>query len=361
MEPLKNMFHRKVIEALAHAIKTNDKAFKSNQFVNAVIDNQWEKRELKDRIFHTAVSLAEFLPNDYEKATVIIQKASKILPAGFEQMPLPTYVEHYGVNHFNTSMKTLEIITQGSTGEFAIRPFLKKDSVKTLKKMENWARHKNEHVRRLASEGCRPRLPWGGNFDEAIRNPGIIVPILETLKNDDSLYVRKSVGNSLNDISKDNPDVALETSIRWLKEDHEHARWIVKKGLRGLLKQAHPKSLELFGYTNPKSISIHDFELKENTVKIGSRLNFEFSLSNESKTDSKIRAEYLIDYCKKSGRSTKVFQIAEFELPAKKKRKFKKYQSFADMSTRKHIPGTHFIAIRVNGVIKQSLIFEVIK
>ena len=227
--------------------------------------------------------------------------------------------------------------------------------------MESWAKHKNEHVRRLASEGCRPRLPWGGNFDEAISNPQVILPILETLKNDESLYVRKSVGNSLNDISKDNPDVALETSIRWLKEGHEHAKWIVKKGLRGLLKQAHPKSLELFGYSNPKAVSVHEFKLAKNTVKIGERLDFEFSVFNESKSDSKIRLEYLVDYCKKNGRSTKVFQIAEFELEAKKKRTFNKYQSFADMSTRKHLPGTHFIAIRVNGVIKQSLIFKVTK
>jgi len=360
MEPLKYLFNENVVTAIAESAEKYDKDFKKQEFIDSVLDSEWEIRELKDRINFIAFCLGDYLTKDFKQASSTIEKMSEELPSGFEQMPLPTFIELFGLDHFDVSLKTLEKITKGSTGEFAIRPFLKLDAANTLKVMKKWAVHKNEHVRRLSSEGCRPRLPWGGNFQAAIKNPSPVLEILETLKNDDSLYVRKSVANNLNDISKDNPELLLQTGKRWVNENHKHAKWIVKKGLRGLLKDANPSALQLFGYGNPDSILFNNLTIKNKVIKIGDRLDFSFDVINSNVKKQKLRIEYLIEYQKKRGSSKKVFQLSEMELDTKTERKFEKYQSFADMTTRKHVAGNHELFIRVNGELKGSRKFELL-
>ena len=361
MEALKNLFNSKVVEAIADSTVKFHPEFNVRQYVGKVLNENWEDKELKERISHIAVSLKDFLPSDYKKACVILEKVSEDLPSGFEQMPLPTFIEFHGLNDFKTSINTLEKITQGSTGEFAIRPFLKENPKRTLGEMKKWATSKNEHVRRLSSEGCRPRLPWGGNFQDAIDDPKPVLEILEILKNDDSLYVRKSVANNLNDISKDHADIALQTSARWIRENHQYAKWIVKKGLRGLLKNANPTALQMFGFAAPTLIEVRNFIIQEKSIKIVERINFFFTIKNKSKSANKLRVEYLIDFQKKKGSSTKVFQLSEFEIEGNTERKFNKYQSFADLTTRKHYTGKHKISIRINGEVKSSLTFDLLE
>ncbi|MCB0480821.1 MAG: DNA alkylation repair protein [Flavobacteriales bacterium] len=361
MEPLKYMFTPNVVKAISVAVKEYYPSFDATGFEKSVLDDTWSDLELKARIAHITQNLRRFMSNNVPEALKVIEKVSKALPSGFEQITLPTFVEFYGLEHFEDSMRTMKSITAGSTCEFAIRQFLKAQPTKTLAIMKKWTSDKNEHVRRLASEGCRPRLPWGGNFQLAIENPNPIVEILELLRADESLYVRKSVANNLNDISKDHPELVLEIAERWLEEDNKHTTWIVKKALRSLLKNAHPRALELFGYGNPNQVLIEALKLIKHDVKIGGKLHFKFECINNSIRSEKIRLEYLITYVNKTGQATKVFQISEMEMVAKESRTFKKYQSFADMSTRKHHPGEHKLAIRINGVIKSEVNFTVIK
>jgi 3-methyladenine DNA glycosylase AlkC len=299
------------------------------------------------------------LPPDFDKAVAILEKVAPKNPAGFEQLIGPTFVEFYGLEHFERSMLALSRLTRFSTGEFAIRPFIKKWPKKTMEQMKEWSRSEDEHIRRLSSEGCRPRLPWGGNLNVFIENPTPVLKLLEGLKNDSSLYVRKSVANNINDISKDHPQLVLDTCTRWLGQNHEHAQWIVKKALRTLLKRADPDALQLFGYGNPKFISVGGL-MADMNVRIGERLNFECIIRNQSKKIQKCRIEYLIEYQKKSGKSTKVFQFMESELKPEEVRRIKKYQPFHDMTTRKHFPGKHKLFIRVNGVVLSECSFEVL-
>lgn len=359
MEPLKNMISPDLVRSIAKNIQSAYPEFKSKTFSDMVLKN-WETRELKDRVNHIAICLKEILNIGFEQEIEIIEQATLKMPAGFEQIFGPTYIEFYGLEHFERSMLAMERITHLSSAEFAIRPFIQKWPEKTMARMLSWSKHKSEHVRRLASEGCRPRLPWGGVLKDFVSNPTPILPILENLKNDDSLYVRKSVANNLNDISKDHAEVVLETCSRWIKENHQYANWISKKALRTLLKVANPNALNLFGYGLVSEVSVNDLKVKNNKISIGERLDFSFDISNSAKQENKLRVEYIINYKKKSGSANKVFQVSEFVLEAESAKCFEKYQSFADMTTRKHYRGNHSITIRVNGVNKSSLNFEVI-
>lgn len=354
------MFNEQVVGNYAQIFSQIYPSFDQKEFV-ADAQNGFDQLELKERIKQISQALKKGLPQVYPYALKFIVKASTLLPAGFEQMPLPTFVELYGEFHPEESLKALEDLTQGSTGEFAIRPFLKNDPKGTLKKMLLWSANSNEHIRRLSSEGCRPRLPWGGNFSYAIEQPKAILPILVNLRNDDSLYVRKSVANNLNDISKDHPQLVLDIAKKWLSENESNTNWIVKRALRTLLKNAHPEALQLFGFADPKSIQLADLVIKKEEVKIGDAIHFSFNLKNDSEKAKKLRVEYLIDYRNKIGSSQKVFQVSEFSLEGSSKKSFSPKQSVADMTTRKHFPGEHQLSIRVNGEILKSQKFDLIQ
>ncbi|MGB0402573.1 MAG: DNA alkylation repair protein [Salibacteraceae bacterium] len=358
MEPLKNLVNQEIVELYAHELNKHLNGFDSVQFKHLILDKEWGQRELMDRIHHVAYVIQKVSNGSFNDTVEGLEKAAPNLPTGFEQIIFPAFVKLYGLDHFERSMLALERLTQYSTGEFAIRPFIKVFPEKTMKQMLSWSNHKNEHVRRFSSEGCRPRLPWGGNLPNFIKDPEPIFPILKKLRNDESLYVRKSVANNLNDISKDHPETVLRIAECWLKENKKHSSWIVKHALRSLLKQPHPKALELFGYGNVSQIEVTDLTIVQESISIGDSLKFSFSLSNLGKQKSKLRVEYLIDYKKKLGSSAKVFQISEFELEGNSKRTFTKTQSFKDMTTRKHYPGIHNLSIRVNGVIKVLKTFE---
>ena len=358
MEPLKNLIDRKVVEAYSNELSKHLKQFDYVQFENLIINNDWEQRELMNRIQHVADVIHITAQGSFGEIVEGLEKAAMSLPSGFEQIIFPTYVKMYGLDYFDRSMQALELLTQFSTGEFAVRPFIKAFPDKTMIQMRQWSSHKNEHIRRLASEGCRPRLPWGGNLKAFIKDPSPVLVVLEELKNDESLYVRKSVANNLNDITKDHPELVLGTCRRWLSEKNERTSWIVKKALRTLLKRPHPEALELFGYGNVNSIEITELKLQDEIINIGDKLKFSFLVNNQGKNASKLRVEYLIYYKKKSGSSTKVFQISEFELEGNENKEFSKTQAFHHMTTRKLYPGKHKLSIRVNGIVKVEKIFE---
>ncbi len=357
MEPLKNLVNKDVVKAYSNELEKHIVNFDSEQFIKIILNEDWEQRELMDRIHHIAAVINESTECSFDEVVSGLEKAAPNLPSGFEQIIFPAYVKLFGLNHFERSMKSLEQLTQYSTGEFAIRPFIKKYPEKTMEQMLLWANHENEHVRRLSSEGCRPRLPWGGNLPEFIKDPEPIFSILKKLRNDNSLYVRKSVANNLNDISKDHPETVLRIAKCWLDENKQHSSWIVKHALRTLLKQPHPKALELFGYGDPESVNLNNLTISVDELCIGESLQFEFDLTNKSEQSQKLRLEYLVDFKKKKGSAKKVFQISEFEIEPKELKSFSKKHSFKELTTRKHYPGEHSIIIRINGVEKESLSF----
>lgn len=355
-ELLKNMLNPTSIRDLALVVKSEYPSFKVEAFLSSTMDETWDGLELKARGRKISVTLGKYLPKDYKKAISIIDK---VIPKceGFMPMVFPDFVEVYGQDEkdWNISVKALERYTKYGSSEFAVRPFIMKDSERMMEQMYAWTKHENEHVRRLASEGCRPALPWGQALKEFKKDPTPVLPILEALKNDSSLYVRKSVANNLNDISKTHPDLVIKLAKKWYGKT-DQTNWVVKHGLRTLLKRANPEALAIFGY-HSATLDVTDFKIEKQSLKIGESNAFSFVVV--AKDPTKVRLEYGIDYVKANGRTNrKIFQISETSLVANKKKSYMKKHSFANLSTRKHYPGTHSLTLIINGVEKDKLDFE---
>lgn len=355
---LKDVYTNSYLESVAREIKIHYKEFKTDLFLDLVFASDWKELELKMRMKRITQSLHQALPKDYREAIDILTKAAPKF-SGFEALFFPDFIEAYGKDkkHFNLSLSTLEILTKYSSSEFAIRAFILEDEARVMKKMLTWSKSKNYHVRRLASEGCRSRLPWAMALNRFKESPNLILPILENLKNDPELYVRKSVANNLNDISKDHPEIVLDLAKKWYGKS-AYTDWIVKHGLRTLLKSGNPSALKIFGYNNSRSIQVQELTLITKKVKIGSNLNFKFLLNIIKR--SRIRIEYKIYYLKSNGsHSSKVFKITEGDFE-KEVIEINKKQSFKEMTTRKHYKGEHFLSIVINGIEKEKVRFEVI-
>lgn len=347
-EPLKNAYNESYILRLITRFTQYYPRFDSKRFHQGVFDSEWDNRELKDRMDHIAKVIHRVLDLDYVSALDILLPVCEDF-GGYEAMFFPHYIELYGADHWDESIAALEHMTQYSSSEFAVRPFIVMSPKKMMAQMLLWATHDNYHVRRLASEGCRPRLPWAMALPEFKNDPSLILPILEQLKNDDEDYVRRSVANNLNDIAKDNAPLVKEIAGRWLGGS-EYTDWIVKHGCRTLLKKADVDVLALFGYAPVDTLRLEKFQIENSSITIGETLHFSCGLRCDKDNLGKLRIEYAIDYQKSNGKqSQKVFKISEGNVTGNYKAISKK-QSFHDMSTRKHYPGTHRLHIIVNGV-----------
>jgi 3-methyladenine DNA glycosylase AlkC len=354
-ERLKDMFFtRDSINTFADTIKKHYPGFDKTEFLKLMFDESFDNKELLDKMKHTTKCLFETLPKPYEKALDILIKAALDVK-GFEAMALPDFVATYGMEEWDLSMPALKHFTQYYSSELAIRPFLAKDPEKGMTYMTAWAEDKNPKVRRLASEGCRPRLPWAMALPKFKEDPSPILPILEKLKDDESEDVRRSVANNLNDISKDNPDVALGICEKWHGQS-ENTDKIVKHACRSMLKAGDKRALAIFGYSDPSLINVKNLSLDKTTLKIGDALTFSFDLIVAEK--SKVRLEYAAYFVKAKGKSSKkVFKISEKDYE-KGTFSVKRKQSFVEQTTRKHYPGTHQISVIVNGEEKAKVSFE---
>lgn len=358
MEPLKEMFNPAYYTKLAGSFKQVHKPFEAERFLSDVL-KPLAALELNERMRHTSVTLKQYLPSDYKTTVGIMHKVIPLLPTGYTALVFPDYVSQFGTHDFKTSLSALHFFTRFGSSEFAIRTFLKLDFEQTIQYMYKWSEDENEHVRRLSSEGSRPRLPWSFKLDAVIQNPKVIQPILENLKQDESLYVRKSVANHINDFSKDSPDYVLKLVKGW-DQSHPHTAWIVKRGCRSLFKQGDKKSLAAFNYTKDVQVTVKNFTLTPTTVKIGGAINFAFELVSKKKSVQKLMVDYRIHYAKKSGALLpKVFKLKELSLKPGESISISKKQRFQDFTTRKHFPGKHKLEILVNGVVVKKIEFSV--
>jgi 3-methyladenine DNA glycosylase AlkC len=354
-EPLKNMYNERSVTALGEAIRANYPAFDLAAFKTAVFDPDWESRELKQRMRHIATSLRPFLPDDYGAALAVLRQALPLLnEQSFEKMVFPDFVEVFGLDDYDTSIPALEYFTQFMSAEFAIRPFIQHYPQQTMKQMLAWSRHEHPGVRRLASEGCRPRLPWGMGLPALKADPSPILPILEHLKNDESESVRRSVANNLNDISKDNPSVVIATLQRWQADDSDEIRRITSHALRTLIKQGHLAALELLGYPSGAAIAIHDFTIEPDVVPFNGRLTFSFEIVSESDRPQDLIIDYVVHLMRANGKQTaKVFKLAKKTIQPGEVLSIRKNHSFAPVTTRVYYPGDHAIELKINGRLFQ--------
>ena len=357
---IKNIYNCESLSRLASDIQAVYTPFQTAGFLKSTMDETWDGLELKDRIYRISARLGEFLPEDYSAAIGVIDKVVMNYGTWLDGFCgfFPIFVEVYGQDEANwdISVAALARYTQYSSSELAVRAFIIKDEARMMAQMYVWSKHESEHVRRLSSEGCRPALPWGQALNSFKKDPSPILPILEQLKTDPSLHVRKSVANNLNDISKTHPDLVIKLARDWYGKN-EHTNWIVKHGCRTLLKKGNRDALALFGYEDITSAEAYDFALGAASVSIGEDITFSFAV--EVKAAAKVRLEYGIDYVKANRkRNRKIFQISEISLKENEKKLYTKKHSFADLSTRKHYPGRHSITLIVNGTERGALDFE---
>ena len=356
-EKLKDLFFSSsFIDQLGDAIQRVYPGFDKGKFARLVYDSTWETKELKERMRHVAHCLHETLPEDYPETLEIL---TKVAPSfhGFDAMVFPEYVGRYGLDHWDLSLPALAFFTKFASSEFAIRPFLARDPERTLAYMRVWTEDENHHVRRLASEGCRPRLPWAMALTAFKKDPRPILPILEKLKDDESEYVRKSVANNLNGISRDHPDLVLDICERWYGHT-KSTDWVVKRACRTMLKTGNQRALSLFGFGDPTHISVENLTLDKETLCIGEDLHYTFELRIHNKDACKVRLELGVYYVKAKGKlSRKVFHIREDSFDPGS-HVISRRHSFENRSTRKHYPGEHQLAIIVNSVEKARASLE---
>jgi len=350
MEPLKEMFNPAYFAKLARVIKIVYPTFGASRFLDEVTKSL-TTQSLNERMRHAASLLPAFLPASYPKAVGILKGVVPQMPPGYTNLLFPEYVAMHGQNHFEESLRALHYFTSFGSSEFAIRVFLKNDLERTLPFMYRWAEDNNEHVRRLASEGTRPRLPWSFKLEAFVNKPQLAEPILSTLRADEALYVRKSVANHLNDISKDSPDYAL-TLIRKWDLTHPHTSWIVKRGCRSLLKQGDKQSMRVFGFSGKPKVVIKALKLDKREIRLNETLSFSVSIQSAAQAAQKLMIDYRIYFQKKTGKALpKVFKWKELTIHHHDTLLLTKRQRFQDFTTRKHYPGRHRLEVLVNGEV----------
>jgi 3-methyladenine DNA glycosylase AlkC len=350
MEPLKEMFNKKFFTELSNEFQRANQNFNVSGFLKDILKDL-DQLSLNERLRKTSLVLKKYLPEDFKKSMDMMFKVIPNLETGYTTLVFPDYVGLYGHHDFNRAMEALKYFTKFGSSEFAIREFFKRDFNRTLLVAQKWALDKDVHVRRLASEGSRPRLPWSFKLDEVIKNPHSTALILETLKDDQELYVKKSVANHLNDISKDNPDYMMRVIGKW-DQTQANTFWIVKHASRTLIKKGNKNSLAIFNYEKNIKVAVDDFKLSSSRISLGESLEFSFYLNSLKSKTQKLVIDYIVHYQKKAGAtSAKVFKLKEILLEPKQSLVISKKQVFRDFSTRKHVNGRHTIEIQINGLV----------
>ncbi|CAN5246609.1 DNA alkylation repair protein [soil metagenome] len=354
MPALKEIFNAGRIRHIADETSAVWSSFDTDHFVDLCLDGL-ESLSLMARLRRVTEAFHATLPSDYRIALDILRRLAPRLNSSFVTMVLPDYVALYGHDDFETSMEALKYFTVFGSSEFAVRHFLRRAPSPSLAVMERWARDGNEHVRRLASEGSRPRLPWSFKLDAVIADPSLTWAIVDTLQSDPSRYVRKSVANHLNDIAKDHPTWVLERIEGWPLADPATG-WIARHALRTLVKRGDQRALALLGAESVPQIEVVCFTVTPRSIELGGNITLSLDLRSSASTNQRLVIDYAIHYVKRSGAtSAKVFKLRTIELAPAEMRSITHRQIVRDFTTRVHFPGLHRIDLLLNGrVVAQT-------
>lgn len=373
-EPFKNVFSPAMIRGMVVHFKKHEPAFDDKQFVRAASKNL-QALELKARSEQITQAMISYLPDKFKHASEIM--LASLYPvvdghdiaalgvekkgiAGWAMMPMTHYVALQGKNNFALSMSLLKEMTKRFSAEFDIRFFLLAEQEKTMKVLHKWAKDKNYHVRRLVSEGSRPRLPWAMQLPQFVADPMPVISLLEKLKDDPEEYVRRSVANNLNDIAKDHPDLVADIAERWLKGADKNRQRLVRHACRSLIKSGHKKTLKVLGFA-PAKIQQVSLQVLTPKVIFGETLQFEFALTCKAKKPQALMVDYVLHHQKANGStSPKVFKWKSSTLAPGKTLSGTKKHAMKKISTRVYYPGAHKVEIMVNGVSVAIADFELL-
>jgi len=370
-EPFKNLFNIPLIKGMSIHFKKHWPEFNAEVFIDSASAN-FEQLELKQRSNQIKAAMVGCLPARFEHAAEILlaslgAELEDDLSAGYvgeagisgwAVMPMADYVAEQGCGHFDLSMMLFYEMTKRSSSEFAIRYFLVAMPEQTLLKLKAWVNDENQHVRRLVSEGTRPRLPWGMRLAVFVNNPHPVIALLECLKDDEKEYVRRSVANNLNDIAKDHPDVVADIAEKWLKGASHARKRLVNHACRTLVKNGHKKTLRVLGFVKAK-VSDVNLTILTPQVEFGADLRFSLSFESSGKKDQPLMIDYIVHHQKANGNtSPKVFKWRATILKAKKMLSLDKKHGIRKITTRVYYPGVHRLDVVVNGEVLASGEFQ---
>ncbi len=365
-EPLTLQFGPDVPRAIARMVVAVYPRFDAARFVRDALKG-YEALALMPRGKHIAQALHRHLPADYTKAVDILMdsldqphgRQEGLSMASFLYLPHTQFVAQFGLDHFEASMRAQHLLTQRFTAEFSIRPFLQRHEAATLARLRQWALDDSVHVRRLVSEGTRPRLPWASRLPSFQKDPAPVLALLEMLKDDSELYVRRSVANNLNDIGKDHPDLLAKTAKQWLKSASPERRWIVQHALRSAVKRGEAGALKVLGFGEAARVAVSNAGITPARVVMGEKVTIAFDLSSTSASAQEVLVDFCIHYIKANGKtSAKVFKLKVLTLAPRETVRLQKTLSTAEMTTRKHYAGVHRVDVLINGQARALGEFE---
>ncbi len=361
MEPFKNLFSSELIRTFGFHLTKNLTGFERKSFEEELIA-RLPDLELKERSQMIADKLHEILPMEFGARNQILLAMLHPDESGFANegsnedgicgwgvMPMAELIGQQGLDDFENSLLVLKEMTKRSSSEFGIRYFLKSDPERAMEVVQTWASDDNEHVRRLVSEGTRPKLPWGMRLPAFVEDPSPILPLLTALRDDPEEYVRRSVANNLNDIAKDHPDLVADLAVEWMKDADRNRSKLVRHACRTLIKAGHARALSAFGISAPKLKNV-ELNVATPTVLLGDNLSFELSLTSDDGEPQDLIIDYVVHFKKANGRlAGKVFKWTKFSLSSQESTQLSRAHSIKPITTRVYYPGEQALSVRING------------
>ncbi|MEJ2863622.1 DNA alkylation repair protein [Actinomycetospora flava] len=266
-------------------------------------------------------------------------------------------LESGSTRDFDAAMALLARLTVGLTGEFAVRELLVARPERGLHIMRTWTGHDSEHVRRLATEGSRAYLPWAKRVPWLLAHPRATRGILDATYRDPAEYVRRSVANHLNDLSRVDPSVVTDVAAAWAGDPDAHTPRLLRHGLRTLVKRADPAALSLVGFTG-NDLHVARPRIAGDVVPWNGDLTFTAAVTNHGETDATVAIDYSIGFRRANGSvSAKTFNLGSRRIAAGGSAVVTKTHSFRPITTRTYYPGAHDVTVQANGVLSPSETF----
>lgn len=360
MGALKDEVNAGTVRWLAGRLTAADPAFAAAAFEDAATAGL-DGLELEQRVAHVARALAKHLPGAFPDAAALVDAALVGQDGDMWRVwPVCDWVALAGRAHPREALALLARLTSMASAEFAVRPFLDDDPATVREVLTRWTHDPDEHVRRLVSEGTRPRLPWAPRSAVLGRAPGWAVPLLDALRDDPSPFVRRSVANHLNDLCKVDPDLALATAARWRAEGGTHVDAVLRHGLRTLVKKGEPTALALLGVDAAAALAVDALAVRTPEVVLDGALCFDVTVSSADAAEQRVVLDYRIWFVRARGApAPKAFKLRTFTLAPGQQRTITRRHPIVPISTRRYHPGTHRLDVQVNGTVRATATFEV--
>ncbi len=365
---MKDSLDKAAIARLRAALCAADPAFDGSGF-QCRATRGLAQLELKERVGHLISAMAAGLPADYLRALPVVLAAGEAFPAGdpddsrhgFAAWPLIDWVGVYGLDHFEASLAALRRLTPLFSAEFAIRPFLSADPQRALTVLGGWLGDSDHHVRRLVSEGTRPRLPWGRQLPRFREDPGPVLALLKQLRDDPSDYVRRSVANNLNDMAKDHPELVVATARSWWRGASPERQALVRHGLRTLVKQGNTGALAVLGFTADPRVAV-TLDLSAARLRFGESQRLTLVVKSTVAQAQKLVIDYVVHHQRSGGKTkAKVFKWRNVDLPAAGKIRLVKMHTFVPRSVRRLYPGPHRVEALISGQALAEASFDLVE